>query len=510
MAVITAISLVGNAIMRRSSATRGCRPSVWLAPALWLLVPATVTAQQWEIEPSLEVIATYTDNVFLALDGLEEDDFVGQLNPGITIERDQGALTTNIRYRLQSVFFESDSDLDAVYHQLDAVALLEVAPERFFIDFDAQIDQTVADPTISIPSSNVVATENLGDVYVGEVNPYFIQRLGGADAYLRLDYVYGIGRYDGFGLETFSNVDDFTQNRAAFFLGSDARETGFEWSLTYDYQFVDYEIARDYKFERASMGLTIPVGRGLRLVALGGLESDLIASAEIGGLDSDFWEVGFRLNAGQRNVLEFRTGERFFGTSYFGNIQFSGRRMLLSVLYRENPTTSALDGLGSPVAPFDVTEGDPLFEDPPKTDDIVIQPVRAEVYVARTLTARFEYVTGKTTLYATYSDEERDFDETDGTLDVQEDDQQLATFGFEYELGARTDIGLAASWSRYGFTGTDAETEVAFVTLGVIRSLGQRTDLRLSYRHAVQETTAVSGFGEYTENAVDLGAIFRF
>ena len=183
-------------------------------------------AQQWNIEPFIELIATYTDNVFLAQDGLEESDYVGQINPGIVIEKDEGRFTTDLRYRMQSVFFESDSDLNAIYHQLNATATLDVAAEKFFIDADAAIDQSVVDPRRPIPSSNVVATQNLGDVFVANINPYFIQQFGRSSTYMRLDYVWGVGRYDGFGLDTFSNVDDFEQQQARFYLIERGHEGG--------------------------------------------------------------------------------------------------------------------------------------------------------------------------------------------------------------------------------------------------------------------------------------------
>lgn len=477
-----------------------------LACAAW---PATVQAQQWEFEPFLEVIATYTDNVFLAFDGDETDDFVGQVNPGISISKDEGRVTADVNYRLQTVSFASESDLDAVYHQLDAVTGLEIAPRRLFVDLDASVDQSVVNPSIAIPASNVVATQNLGDVFTGNVNPYFIQPIGNR-ALLRLDYTYGVGVYDGFGIETFSNVDDFTQDRASFYLGSGDQETGLEWSLTYDYQNVDYEIVPDYRFERAGVAVAIPIGSNFRLVALGGRESDLIVSTDLGGTDSDFWEAGFRINAGRDSLLELRAGERFFGTSFFGNLQFSGRRFSASVLYRENPTTSALDSLGAPIAPFSVEDSAPLFPDDPTLEDIVVQPIRAEVYVAKNLQARFEVALARTLFFMTYADEERDFAETNAFLEGIADDQESATLGADYNIGSQSTLGLAATWTRFGFGFTDAETEILFATLSVQRQLGQRADLRLSYRHAIQESTSASDFGEYTENAIDLGIIFRW
>jgi len=470
----------------------------------------SVFAQQWDIEPFIEIVGTYTDNVFLAQEGLEQSDYIGQINPGIIIEKDEGRFTTDLRYRMQSVFFESDSDLNAIYHQLNATATLDVAAEKFFVDVDALIDQSVVDPRRSIPTSNVIATQNLGDVFIANVNPYFVQRLGQSTTFVRLDYIWGVGRYDGFGLETFSNVDDFEQQQARFYLGTDDQNTGFEWSATYDYQFVDYETIPEYKYERAALGIGIPIARGLRIVALGGLESDLTESTRAGGLDADFWEVGFRVNSGQQNVVEFRAGERFFGNSYFGNIQFAGRRFTTSIVYRENPTTSALDGLGSPVLPFSVEDGEQLFEDPVPVDEIEIIPLRAEIYISKQLTARFEFSTGRSMLFLTYSDEERDFGDSEETMERILDRQNSLRFGFTYDVGPRTELGLTAAWTNYDYAETIAETDVAAIILSARRQLGRGTEMRISYRYATQETTSVTEFGNYVENAIDLGLVKRF
>jgi len=47
-----------------------------------------------------------------------------------------------------------------------------------------------------------------------------------------------------------------------------------------------------------------------------GVESDLTQSVEEGGLDSAYWNAGIVYEPNDRNRLEARAGERFFGDSY--------------------------------------------------------------------------------------------------------------------------------------------------------------------------------------------------
>lgn len=475
------------------------------------LLPDHTLAQQWEVEPSLELVATYTDNLFLGVEGTEVGSAVGQVNPGLRLRKDEGRLTGDLRYRLQSIFFAEDSDFNTTFHQLNATATLEVARERLFVDVDGSIEQFVVDPRQPIPTSNILAIQNLGDVGIANVNPYFIQRLGSSELFVRLDYVRGIGRYDGFGIDTFSRVDDFERDTAGFYLGTDQSETGFEWSATYDYDYIDYETLPDYRYDTARLGLAIPLGRSLRLVAFGGAETDLLITRAEGGLDSEFWEAGFRLDFGRGNEIELRTGERFFGTSHFGRILFEGRRLTMSVQYSENPTTSALGGdPGSLIIPFGVSGGQDPFDEPQVVDDLVIGPIRAEVYVSYLWMARIEFETGKSAVSLTYQDELRDFLDLPGNFGGDEDKQTSATFRYGYRLGARSELELTSLFGRYDFAQTDVVSDVTEVRFAYIRQLAGDSEWRVTYRFTTQENTGVADFDTYDEHAVDLGFIKRF
>ena len=185
----------GSNVGIRRVAQEFLRSSLVAAITLGLAGPAA--SQDWEIEPALEFVATYTDNLYLTPDGTETSSFVGQINPAILLQKDQGRFITDTGYRLQSVYFTEDSDLNGVFHNLNSSSTLALISDRFFIDINATIDQAVIDPRASIPTTNVVITDNLGDVYIGDLNPYFITPLG-SRVFLRLDYEWGIGRYDGF------------------------------------------------------------------------------------------------------------------------------------------------------------------------------------------------------------------------------------------------------------------------------------------------------------------------
>jgi uncharacterized protein (PEP-CTERM system associated) len=505
-----AIEIGGRKITSSRSALPNSTAKVLSTLLLSGFICLPAFAQEPVFEPFVELVATYTDNLFLAPEGQEMDDYVGQINPGLRLIKNDGRYTSNIYYRAQSVFFASDSDLNTVYNQLAAEASLEMLPDLFFIDLDASIDQSVIDPRLAIPASNVVATQNLGDVSLANVNPYLIHRLGSSRTYARLDYTWGIGKYDDFGDQTFSRVDDFTQQLVGFYLGTDSGDSRFEWSVTYNSQFVDYETISDFKYERAGVGVGLPVSRSFRLVGFAGGETDVVAGRAIGGLDSEYWEAGFRVNAGPDSVLELRTGERFFGTTYFGNLQYSGRVLSASIVYSESPATSALSDPVSIPGTFGVTESVPMFEDPLPGTAPSFQPVRAEVYISRMTTGRVELAGSRSRVYAIFTDEDREFIDSDEGLDGISDGQTEITFGFDYELGPRTNLEIAASWIRYDFPVSIGQTDGSRLDLALVRQLGQKTDFRITIRYAEQESEADADFENYVEHAVDIGFVRRF
>ena len=352
------------------------------------------------------------------------------------------------------------------------------------MNVDASADQVMVDPQRAIPSSNIAATENIGDVYSGRVNPYLIQRLGSGGTYTRLDYTYGIGVYDGFGLETFSRVDDFEETLGRFFLGTDEEEGELQWSLSYDYQLIDYEVVEEYRYERAGVGFGLPIGGDVRLIATGGAETDLLLGRSVGGIDSEFWELGFRLRGGQRSMLELRAGERFFGDSLFGRFEFEGRRLNISVSYSEDPTTSALDGLDAiAIASRDELPADVLDSDE-FVDELFVAPVRPELYLSKVLRGRIDLVATRSSVYLSYIDEARDIIDTGSTFEGEDEGQELIILGFVYDLGPKTRPEFAAQRAEGDYVDTTVTTDVSVATISVMRRLSPALDLRLTLRRA--------------------------
>ena len=134
----------------------------------------TAGAQGLEFTPIIELTTTYSDNINLQPDipGMfAEDEFVTQVNPAFTLQREEGRITTDVEYRMQNLFFARDSDRNTTFHQLSGVADAELVSERLFLGVDTTFVQSIIDATATIPSSNVADTENIGDVWAVSIGP---------------------------------------------------------------------------------------------------------------------------------------------------------------------------------------------------------------------------------------------------------------------------------------------------------------------------------------------------
>ena len=266
----------------------------------------------------------------------------------------------------------------------------------------------------------------------------------------------------------------------------------------------------DYDYERAQAALGVQLSRSFRLIGLGGRETDLLVGRDIGGLDSEFWEAGFRINAGSNSVVEFRTGERFFGDSYFGNIELEGRRVEFTTSYTENPTTSAEGMLGGLVIPFNPNPASSEDQEQLPIGEIILAPIRAEVYVSKMWRSRFTVNSARTEIYFSYFQEDRDFVDDLDLVGVSQDGQSSLAIGFIRELGPRTSMELVGRLFEYEYTDSDDVTQVASLEFGITRNIGTGTELGLTLRHAEQDTDSVSQFGNYVESAVDLRLVKTF
>jgi hypothetical protein len=165
---------------------------------------------------------------------------------------------------------------------------------------------------------------NIQDSWGWSVTPTLNRDFGYVTLLAR--YTYGEVNFDE--SNDFSAQDSTTKSAYASLATSDPREQ-FNWRVFYLSDRTEYENFLPYRYDQAGVDLGYAVNSDLRLVGEYGLETDLTETAIDGGLDSSYWMAGAVYEPDERNRLEARVGERFWGDSYFFNFRHRARYLEL-------------------------------------------------------------------------------------------------------------------------------------------------------------------------------------
>ncbi len=459
-----------------------------LALALGAAAATTAQSADWTFEPEVTVAGTYTDNFALAPDGLEESDFVTEARPSFSLEGEGNRFNADIDYQYQHFFFAENSDRDESYHNLSAVTNTGVIVDRLNLALNGAYGQTIIDPREPIPVSNVLVTGNLTDFWSADAQPTYTQPIGERHR-AQASYSYGVVRYPDFDLSEGNNVDSVDRQRYFVEFGTNPDEPGFEWSALARRIQADYEDFDTFKTDEVGVRVGVPLGRTLRLILRGGMESDVEEDPRGGGLDEEFWEAGAAWQPSARNRIEARVGERFFGTTYFAQWEMDGARLDANVTYQEAPTTLSIEQL-NPQRILVRNGSNPGFDIIALTND---------VYVNKEGTAQLSWALARSEIVLTARDVRREY------INTQEQDRESgAGLAWYWRLGARTQINAGAYAGRVEFRGTDVTDELTQATLGAVRRLGERTLLGISLRYDQRRSNTVQQDNEYTEQAAML------
>ena len=216
-----------------------------------------------------------------------------------------------------------------------------------------------------------------------------------------------------------------------------------------------------------------------------------------------FWEVGFAHNAGEHLSAQFAIGERSFGSSWRGSVDYAFRRGSVTLTYAETPTTT---GFSRTDLVFDPTDIDDLVD----FDDFLNAPGGAERFLQQRLQLGMNLAFRRSGLNIVLFDEDRTGrTNADGTL-LGDQSQTGARVDFNWQAGPRTAF---EAWGSIADREFDIGSESRFVGAGlrVNYTIGSRTELAISYGYTDQQPRG-AGAGptgrDYVANVVSL--LFTF
>jgi hypothetical protein len=444
--------------------------------------PQTSQGRTWAIEPGIGINGTYTDNIALAPQGAEQNEFATQLNLFVTANADTARQKTSIGYRMQNIFYAQDTSGDQTFNQLDARGNVRAWGESFFIDWSSTVSQQVIDPTQTVPTNNVTVTDNRTNVGTLQVSPFWTQEIGGGVRAL-LRYTGGIVRYDEELQDTNNNAVQFTVGRGRGRLS---------WQLDYVNDRVKFvEEDTTSTFERVSLDVGYQVTPAATLTALIGAEdNEFETNVTTEPTEGSFWAAGMKWQPSRRNQLELRYGERFFGRTGSFRWTFQGRILTTNFTYTENLTTAGQVQLDTPVTP-----GGGVTTDPPQFRD--------QVFFSQRFSGDLTVSLRKTELAFNAFNERQEFQ-------VNLDENEISGIGMSWlwQFARRMSARVNLRFQRNDFITEQQEDELSQAIFLLQRQIGRTASASLGISYNSQDSTDPQN--EYRQNLVNLRFAKRF
>ena len=432
----------------------------------------------------IEIGASYTDNVFLATAPDEMDDIAYQASPFLSFVHESPTFDAMLDYTFDW-FKYSDVDSTSKYHSGVASVTGKAWEESLLAELGGRRSQTLRDPNEVIPQGILPLSGNLIDEDEWWFNPGLVRNLGSVVT-LTANYRYAKIQYDD------SMVQDHDNQTAGLGIENYRAARGLTWALRYDWRRTEYEFSAPWEHQQATAELGFWMNNRTRVFGAGGKESawdDPLDPA----MDDSFWEVGFAHAAGENLSVEIAAGERSFGTSWRGDIEYSFRRGSTSISYDESPTTNGYN------------DGGPRFvNDPFQFDDFLSRPGTAERYLSERLAWNLDLELRRTTFGLALFDEDRS-GRTAATGESLDDQSESGiSVLLSWKAGVRTEFVVSGSL-------VDQETSAGNKSkfkdggLAVNYTLGARSDLSLSYNYDEQQPRGENASGsDYVSNVVTL------
>jgi uncharacterized protein (PEP-CTERM system associated) len=303
--------------------------------ALAALLAAPGARADWSFVPTLDVRQTYTDNVALQRDGLEEAQFVTEITPGFRLKHGGPGLVFNAAYQLQ-YFAMQDHDVSGTNRtarRLSADARGKLIDNLLYIDANANRSQQNISPFGQTNPDSAYASANRSEVTSWRVSPYLVHRF---DALASLETRYTHDAVDA-GRTGLGNT---TGDTLAIQLNSGTAFRTLGWGVQISGQTIDEEVANDTTIKTANANLRYIVSPKLSLTSSIGYDSydyQAVAGKATGG---KAWNAGFAWTPSSRSSVTATLGRRYYGPSRSLKAMHRSRHTVWNILYDDAVTST--------------------------------------------------------------------------------------------------------------------------------------------------------------------------
>jgi uncharacterized protein (PEP-CTERM system associated) len=272
------------------------------------LVASPVLAAEWRSEPALSIGLGYTDNVELAGEGKEENDYGAavRLSSLIGANGPRGHLDGSLR--LDGLKFFEDSRNDDVRIDLGAVAGAELLDEWLHVEAQTIVRDVFANPRLGVSLSPFNNPRNRTMIQAYRLNPFARHSLG---SWASIEAGYTVSYED---LETKGAGNSLTQELTAL-LTSGERFSRFSWAMTLDHEDSRREIDDGAKRSLAVLDVNYAAWRGVSLLTGFGVE-DIQDDGLPDPISGPVGYAGVAYEPNSRCALRATVGHRFDRTIF--------------------------------------------------------------------------------------------------------------------------------------------------------------------------------------------------
>ncbi|MDW3095269.1 MAG: TIGR03016 family PEP-CTERM system-associated outer membrane protein [Gammaproteobacteria bacterium] len=460
-------------------------------------------AASWKIQPSVEARLGYSDNIEFDDSGDEDSGFIGQINPGVSIQKDEGRLLVQLDYLMQNFYYLDDSDL-STDHTLDAISRYEFVPKTFFLNGYATVTQVLVDSTEQISVDNLNSTGNTTDEITLGIEPVWEQNLG---TYMkaRAAYLYAVQNFEDETDEdqVGGDIDDNDRHRFLANLGNrDVDSDRFDWGLGYRNEEVEFEDGEEFKFVSQQVDVGYDLTSRIEIVGTYGYEDNDFGNIVITDEDEDdvFWDAGFIYSLGEFTALEVRRGERFFGNTWESRLNVGGPKLSASINYEEDTSLEVLDSIDS--------DGFSSQENLLQNDvDTNIANDRDSVSITKSWDATITYTVSKSTIAANVTNDDLEF------LDSGDREKSESyALGWLWDISGVSSLLTTVEWIEDEFSDLGVEEKSSLFDFRVVytRKLSAKTDFDIDYSYSDGNEDDIDGDDDFTSNTISVGLVHNF
>ncbi len=441
-------------------------------------------AVEWEVEPSIDLAESYTDNLSLQPDGQEVDEFVTEVLPAIRINGIGKQFEVDFEYRLQGLFFSRQDELDEVLDYSRTRGRATLLGESLFIDFAGSLNQQIINPDGRIGISAVSQTGNRSEVGNFSVNPYFQRTIGSATT-VQFGYNYGLVEYDDVSLS-----DSESNGYFATIAGGPPR-SAWSWKLTGTDATIDYDSGAEVQLQRVGAEIAWKPGGKTAIFVGGGDENNefnqLIGARKI---DGAYWNVGLRGQLDKLTTFSISAGEEHFGDSYQFKLLREAGQLTTDISYLEETTTIGRQQQGY----------EALFQFLTNITGVELPSSGAEVYVRKRLSGVATLQLARSKLRLNVYDENRDYLTTAAG---DSDGVSGAAVSWTWTTKPRNEFSVDLGWQRFELRTNSNNPEDVRFQVRFRREI--RDGLYVNFRAWANSRFGTVARSEYDERAVSIG-----